>query len=559
MLKKTKFRVTVNSVLIYIVCVVFATGCTTFSEKIAKVPKDHILMFDYKGHPVEPCTFATPPIPNHAGSSEKYKPNICEEVPKGVWPEDYRLQDNSDFDRHLGNIFKGMDSYFRRKAEECSQNEKCEKYEKKVLFYVHGGLNSRGGSLERVGELYQAIKDEGYYPIFINWHSGLLSTYGDHLVNIRQGEDSPFIGYLTAPVYLGIDLARSIVRAPIVWGSLLLNDLKSNPSIEKKFFDTTAIEIADNISTPPNPDEDICEETITKGAGKFSVYRGEDCRTDSEKARYALVYAGTLPLTKLPSAPFIDSFGTSSWSNMLRRVQLLYNGDREYHAYSKGNPPQEGNLYDPKPKNYLNIPASGGLSRFMKQFMNSFQNELKQREVKLTLVGHSTGTNVLNELIRNFGVTGQDSPPASSMILPIDNIVYMAAASTVSHFQSTVIPYLLQNDETNFYNLTLGREAEIRDEYFGLTPRGSLLVWIDEFLSTPLTHRDRTLGRFDNFMLTAHEIPPQLRERIHLKTYSTGDPVRKTNPQHHTDFGSIKFWNKDCWTKTSKNCYQKSN
>ena len=73
----------------------------------------------------------------------------------------------------------------------------------------------------------------------------------------------------------------------------------------------------------------------------------------------------------------------------------------------------------------------------------------KKKEMQLTLVGHSTGSNVLNELIRNFGEIEQKNGK-EPLTLPIETIVYMAAASTVSHFQSTVHPYLLQNKDTNF-------------------------------------------------------------------------------------------------------------
>ncbi len=574
MLNKPTLKRAANPFFFILVFAFFSTGCGT--PNIGKVPKNHILMFNAKGNPVDPCTFAVTPAPNQVDPSEPYN---CQEVRKAVWPKDYKTQDKDEFDKHLDSIFKGIEKQFKNKTK------------KKVLFYVHGGLNSRSGALERVvdthwkedtdknadKQLYKKIIAGGYYPIFINWHSGLVSTYGDHLLNIRQGEDSPVLGAITAPVVFGIDVARSIARAPLVITSFLTNDLKTNPSIEEEFFDTTATEIADNISKKPNPDPKICENTKTpeeKREGKINVYRGEDCRSLGEKTRYSLTYLATLPITRIPFVPFIDGFGTSSWSNMLRRVQLLYNSDREYHSYLKDyHQPKEGSLYKRDAKDYLNIPLSGGLSRFMEKFIEKFQHEMVQKDQKdqndqkgedkkgmeITLVGHSTGANVLNELIRNFGATeqkGKEKP----LDLPIKNIVYMAAACTVSHFQSTVIPYLLQNTDTEFHNLTLGRDAEMRDEYGGITPRGSLLVWIDEFLTNPLTHRERTLGRFDNFMLTAHEIPYSVRNRIHLKTYSTGTTgsVGKENPQHHSDFGEkIKFWKKECWKDTSTDCYRK--
>jgi hypothetical protein len=58
---------------------------------------------------------------------------------------------------------------------------------KRILLYVHGGLNTAQTSIERVVEYSSQIQEDGTYPIFVNWDSSLTSSYRDHLVLLRQG------------------------------------------------------------------------------------------------------------------------------------------------------------------------------------------------------------------------------------------------------------------------------------------------------------------------------------------------------------------------------------
>lgn len=174
----------------------------------------------------------------------------------------------------------------------------------------------------------------------------------------------------------------------------------------------------------------------------------------------------------------------------------------------------------------------------------------RNRPLEITLVGHSMGTIVLNEVIRR------------NPYLPIKNIVYMAAASTIRDYESSVIPYLRKNDETSFYNLMLHPKAEREERPAGLeiVPRGSLLVWIDDFLSNPLTIYDRTLGRFDNYLQYTHHVPTKpndLKKRIYVRSFSAGECKKGTDPQEHGNFSSnYRFWEKRCWRNLhEKGCY----
>jgi hypothetical protein len=167
------------------------------------------------------------------------------------------------------------------------------------------------------------------------------------------------------------------------------------------------------------------------------------------------------------------------------------------------------------------------------------------------------GTIVLNHMIRDFGTS-----PSGTM--PFNRIVYMAAATTVKDYENSIFPYLAKNHDAQLYHLTLHALAEVRDRwepirYVDLPPRGSLLVWVDEFLANPGTMQDRTAGRFTNLTVALHDTPEELRRRIHIKEFKVGASVQDTNPQKHGDFTDpFTFWKQECWqpkNPSSPACY----
>ncbi|MGE0473470.1 MAG: hypothetical protein AB7P17_07545 [Nitrospirales bacterium] len=155
---------------------------------------------------------------------------------------------------------------------------------------------------------------------------------------------------------------------------------------------------------------------------------------------------------------------------------------------------------------------------------------------EVTFIGHSMGMIILNRVLQEF-------PD-----FPVRNIVYMAAACSIHDFETSVIPYLQRKDNqhTRFYNLMLHPDAEVREwqkNFLDLTPRGSLLVWIDNFLSNPQTTLDRTLGSWENIIQAAHIIPPDVQSRITLKAFCIGSKNCKA-PITHGAFSDsqYRFW-----------------
>src|SRR5439155_20196527 len=160
--------------------------------------------------------------------------------------------------------------------------------------------------------------------------------------------------------------------------------------------------------------------------------------------------------------------------------------------------------------------SSLGVPRFVKMLAG-------ETNLEVTLVGHSMGTIILNRVVRDSEIN-------------FANIVYMGAACSVEDFSRSVLPFMEKHPDTQFYNLTLHPVAEAGEWYpwlADLPPRGSLLIWIDNFLSNPVTEQERTLGRWRNLFRSGSTGEPILRRffeenggslkpRLHFQAFSVG-------------------------------------
>jgi pimeloyl-ACP methyl ester carboxylesterase len=578
-------------------------GCATLKEP---VPVEHVVMFNGNGAPVDPtgdtgCTRQETKDIDLNGYSF-YKPCLGSHSYNPA--SDYKELSPGAYKDYLKQMFQKLEGFY-------DPNKKTNK----ILLFFHGGLNKQVGSLERITQQikygegfnlrpseelecktpanltsgsensdkrYCQIMADGYFPIFVNWHSSFFSTYKDHLFGVRQGEarngGAPFKKawtVLTSPLYLAIDLVRGIVRAPVVLGSQWAADIGSLPKVSSVFDDFSPDYVSVDIlcrekypNIESNEQLKVCLQDPQKEFPKifwglekeeleFNNERAQDdsklpkfsleadTKTDFEMITGAASYAYSFP-TKVILPPFIDAFGSSSWANMLRRVNLLYNTDDEFHSDLDRN--WSGQARKDLGQGLARTPDSGGLSRFLNSLVNHIKKNENLKKWEITLVGHSMGTIVMNELLRKY----RDK-------LNVKNIVYMAGASSFRDFETSVLPYLKKDKDIKFYNLMLHRKAELRESnYFDLTPRGSLLLWIDDYLARPDTHEDRTVGRYDNFMVSFHKIPPGLRKQVTIKVFGAGSGKPEI-PQKHGDFSSdFRFWDESCWEKYDKKTNQGS-
>jgi hypothetical protein len=387
---------------------------------------------------------------------------------------------------------------------------------KKVIIFIHGGLNGLENGRDRVDRIVGAGAGAGtvfqdYYPIFINWEASFFSSYIDHVARVRQGLNRPGLARVTAlPVFLEdgvVGAARVIPDA----AALVFN---------KKERSATLI-------------------------GK-DVREGCDLRTSGAKIWDNVWGTPFIPLKPFTTGFILDAYGSEAWKMMLRHTELMFH--REKSSHQQGETTNEALAETiPEPRS---LPA----------FLQVLSRHLQEKGITLDLVAHSAGSIIANQALREVPK------------LPVEHLVYMAAAASLEDYESTVLGdgvhngFLSLHRHTEVYHLILHPEAELREFNLefgaGLAiPRGSLLVWLDDFLSDPKTLRERTAGRATNLAARLEAVPPALQGRVHVKMFDFGlpDPTHgnadlktwygwcdahraQCQPQKHGDFSEMPFW-----------------
>jgi len=382
-----------------------------------------------------------------------------------------------------------------------------------ILIFVHGGLNTLKASTDRVNKLIQKYNGnqlDSYYPILINWDSGFFESYGEHLFAIRQGETNKTVAIPTSPFYFAADAGRGLVRFPIDAGYVAVRDIQSIPGIDRAI-------------NKYRVNVDLLYSKL-KTSYPQNVSRGEDMPWGRQSFYKVPVNIVTWPF-QIVTSPAIDGFGTPAWEGMQRRTKVLYNKPEEFdiereaanvdHAIA-GLPP----------------PVMSEFAKKLAAYAGKCRETGKrcEKKIKITLVGHSMGTFIINELLRKY-------PD-----IEYENIVYMAGADSIRNTFHSVLPYLEKHETTKFYNLTLHPQNDIEEPNYYFLPRGSLLVWIDDFFSTPHTQFDRTVGRWENVIQAYGEIPEKVRDRVFIKAFDQNSPIAK-----HGDFSRAVFWEESFW------------
>jgi pimeloyl-ACP methyl ester carboxylesterase len=409
----------------------------------------------------------------------------------------------------------------------------------RLLLFVHGGLTS----LDTANELAQSVgrrienSSPDTYPIFLNWDSELLSSYGYHLAYERngisyKGTPAGYAAVASFPLVLLSDLGRGLANLPmnavINFGKLFQNAdgiYQANPHVfpVKDKFSEVLCRFA------PDPqasqwDNQFFHDGLRYIPGKagrpaIRLFLGPD---SGETVRVGLVAENilTAPL-QFTSEPALDTVGTAAWKNMVRRTRTMF--------YPAGNFVATTNHRDDPGALY---PGAAAL------FFESLNHFLEGHpSYYLDVVAHSMGSLVMNEALREY-------PD-----LRIRNLVYMGAACSIRDFQASGGIYLRYHS-TNFYNLCLHPRAELDESNVGGIPvRGSLLTWIDEFFQSPESFADRTLGTFENAVIGYGLLPAS--NRIHLKAFGLRPhdcPVGyASGPRKHGEFPEFEFWNPDFW------------
>lgn len=389
---------------------------------------------------------------------------------------------------YVKKIKKGIQQYLN-----YSQAGKEKKEPGRILFFIHGGLNTLNDNFKRMRNLvefkgegqekYGVIQGSSFYPVFINWEASYLTALWDDIFVIRQGQRPQGFwewaaSISTSPFVLATRLAESVVSAPR--GLYYMGE-----NFGKTFHDQDVGEIAANMA----------------------------------------INVPLFPVRFL-TVPLIDAFGSPAWEMLKRRTDLMI-------TRTKGK--------------------EGALAIFMKQLICSesetaagcikYKNEKtfwvaddseSEREIELTLMGHSMGTLVIDRLIWAFPK------------VPFKRIVYLASASSFEDVEVSVLPYVRVHGHTDFYAFSLSEGDEAREtqrycvgeaeevclpRYLDPLERGSLLVWIDSFLQRVYKERQLRFGRIRNHKLIEHK--PFAEEYIKAIIEVPG---KEGDPTVHGDF-----------------------
>jgi hypothetical protein len=460
------------------------------------------------------------------------------------------------------------------------------KTDARVIVYVHGGLNSPSDAIEVAKEHLKDIttQDPNCYPVFVIWDSGLFDTYREHLFDVRQGcnnSETRAWGWVDWPIYLVSDFLVAIARAPTVWLQQGTTDSDSvMAGVASIFSYNRTQKIVQKhkeegpTTRPDNSGEraDVwlerknevnatafylvlnrlyfrdSQRPATQPSTQISISIGVDHSQPMDWVGRGFIYAAFLPF-KLFFAPIIDGLGTPAWREMGRRAQAIVDGSSDFTVNDKTRS-------DAIAK-YVDQGTGGGLDLFISKLAEGAQptQDGKKPTWQVTLIAHSAGTVVLNEVLRRQ----IQRELKGGATLPVQNVVYMAAACSIRDFTESVIPFmeLPKHQNVNYYNLTLHPSAEtIEADGYELVPRGSLLCWIDDFLTSPQNPLDRTLGRWDNIVQTPYVFPESLRGRIAIKAFGLERPITPTtkpilDPQIHGDFTDSPFWEATFWKPTT--------
>jgi hypothetical protein len=411
--------------------------------------------------------------------------------------------------------------------------EICRRRPKEIVIYIHGGLNNIDGAIAKSALLTDMFDGQhsSQYFIGICWNSNLMPTYGQHLFSIREGLHQGPKAIATSPAMLISDVGGAVARLPMNLASFLWQDAYTvNPRgfTRRKLADRRYKQIRRSAKLEPLTVGDASDE------------RSRAMLLSSDFGRWVITYP-----VKVPSTLFLDLLGVQPWKNMLRRTRTMFERESEFIPMLKY---EEADVL----KNYVEPPEPETV-RFLdklnatgrKGAMWHFGNYLEQgkavwaagKRSTLTIIGHSMGAIVACELLQRFHA------------LPVDNVVFEAAACSVSNFKTNVIPFLEEQNlrtqiatlkgedpanvlKTHVYNLCLHDDAENAEKNpgeFDLSQRGSLLTWIDTLYQSPESENDRTLGRWVNAILATDDFPSDILNRITIKEFGR-DRLREHHP-----------------------------
>ncbi|HUF29103.1 MAG TPA: hypothetical protein VMM77_00465 [Gemmatimonadaceae bacterium] len=523
---------------------------------IRGVPPQHVVFTDTHGNLVDPTGALRC---NELKKAHADATTVLQEVSQNRWEPCfgkstllYRREVRS-VPEYYEDMFDEMREFFQaRRTSADSPTTEPDQTVRRLVILIHGGLATNKGNLEAARDLAPKMRADGVYPIFIVWQSNLWGSLVDSYFKVVNGVNRGWGPWsLLMPFKLTSDVITGVTKLP--------------PNIASHF----RRDIGDRSRTPFTHDLSEADseyqalrwryDQCPKGqaCNEIAVSRGPWC-WETHEGTSSTVRNIMLTPVKIATLPLIEGSGTSAWDAMIRHVKISFrNEDGHITESSVDGWPENASAEDETilidSRSRKQPSGAGAVSLFFRRLRQELQKGERGVEWDVTLIGHSMGAIMVNEVLRQFGD------------LNFNNVVYMAAAASIEDYETSVLPYLIRQKDgkrsaSNVWHLTLHPFAELREEYAaGAAPSGSLLVWIDEYLSDPRHFRERTVGRYENLMLALPYTPEEVRSQIHVRTFGVGERIRCAHPQRHggflgvreecdgVEFQAYPFWEEGYW------------
>jgi hypothetical protein len=306
---------------------------------------------------------------------------------------------------HMELIRNGIDRHVIRIVKSDRDKEPL-----RLLFFVHGGLNTYADNLDRMKKLIHKdglLGNSLYYPVFISWESSYWTALVDDLFVVRQGREADNFGRrlwagITSPFVAAIRFGAGLLRSPI-----------------------SLAHVGDNLGDSLD---------------------GQD-RT--EKALNIMSSVSYWP-ARLFSLPLIDGFGSPVWEILKRRADFVVTregGKDGALALTFDLLKCNDSANDLQRRRQSRCLKSDGQSAYW----FSGDSAVGRRKVEITLMGHSMGTLVLDKFIREF----HD--------MAFNRIVYLASASSIEDVHVSPFAYLENQKQAYFHAFSLRRGDEARE------------------------------------------------------------------------------------------------
>lgn len=409
----------------------------------------------------------------------------------------------------------------------------------KILLYVHGGLNTYDATDKRLEQQLSWIENEDsdwHYPIYVSWPSNAPGTVTEHLFHVREGRQvNPLVGVASSIGTVWESIFTGIGKAPANVADQFINDKDRFMSgVNNKWLSTVWKDAEYRYKSLffKSNESEFCSScsyvnTIDDITVNRSTYENSGFKNGLESAFLVAVS----PVRYVIGIPWNGTLANNAWDMMKRRARAIANPNGEYNKHVRdrfGSPDKE---IDGSGVGYL-------LERLFK-----LERENPNLNVNLTLIGHSMGAIVINNLLNRY-------QEEFSQTNYLDSIVYMGAAASIAETLAVIPPIMRENEQQiSFYNLTLNRVAEVAEtHYLGFAPSGSLLVSIDKYHDSPEHHLLRTLGSEVNIQSSLATIINAFKglkgDKVVLKAF---DKNQKILPYRHGDFGDLPFWKQKTW------------